>query len=71
MYNHIINFWTCILSYVNINLDFLFKHSTQQVIITLVNKIIICLNFECDGIIIIIFLKIKKAFDTMDHNMIF
>ena len=43
-------------------------HSTQQAIITLVNKITSCL--DCGDLVIGIFLDLKKAFDTVDHKIL-
>ena len=43
-------------------------HSTQQAIISLVNKIISCL--DNDDLVIGVFLDIKKAFDTVDHKIL-
>ena len=45
-------------------------HSTQQAIITLVNRITKCLNSECNDFVIGIFLNLKKAFDTVDHSIL-
>ena len=44
------------------------KHSTQQAIITLVNKITTCLN--SGDLVIGVFLDLKRAFDTVDHNIL-
>ena len=44
------------------------RHSTQQAIITLVNKITSCL--DCGDLVIGIFLDLKKAFDTVDHKIL-
>ena len=44
------------------------RHSTQQAIITLVNKITSCLD---NGYLVIgVFLDLKKAFDTVDHKIL-
>ena len=43
-------------------------HSTQQAIITLVNKIISCL--DNGDMVIGVFLDLKKAFDTVDHKIL-
>ena len=43
-------------------------HSTQQAIITLVNKIISCL--DNGDLVIGVFLDLKKAFDTVDHKIL-
>ena len=44
------------------------RHSTQQAIITLVNKITSYL--DCGDLVIGIFLDLKKAFDTVDHKIL-
>ena len=44
------------------------KHSTQQAIITLVDKIITSL--DKGDIVISVFLDLKKAFDTVDHHIL-
>ena len=43
-------------------------HSTQQAIITLVNKIISCL--DNGDLVIGVFIDLKKAFDTVDHKIL-
>ena len=43
-------------------------HSTQQAIITLVNKIISCLDNS--DLVIGVFLDLKKTFDTVDHKIL-
>ena len=45
------------------------KHSTQQAIITLVDKI--TTSLDKGDIIISVFLDLKKAFDTVDHHILF
>ena len=44
------------------------KHSTQQAIISLVEKITNCL--DSNDIVIGVFLDLKKAFDTVDHDIL-
>ena len=44
------------------------RHSTQQAIITLVNKISSCL--DCGDSVIGVFLYLKKAFDIVDHKIL-
>ena len=43
-------------------------HSTQQAIITRVNKIISCL--DNGDLVIGVFLDLKKSFDTVDHKIL-
>ena len=63
MFNHISDF----IDYLNILYKYQFgfrqKHSTQQAIITLVNKIASSLN--TGDLVIGVFLDLKKAFDTV------
>ena len=44
------------------------KHSTQQAIITLVNKI--TSSLDTGDLVIGVFLDLKKAFDTVDHKIL-
>ena len=44
------------------------RHSTQQAIITHVNKITSCL--DSGGMVIWVLLHIKTAFDTVDHKIL-
>ena len=44
------------------------RHSTQQAIITLVNKITSC--SDCGDLVIGIFLDLKKSVDTVDHKIL-
>ena len=64
--------YNCILKFMDDNhvfykhkYGFRQKHSTQQAIITLVDKIITSL--DKGDIVISVFLDLKKAFDTVDH----
>ena len=66
--------YNCILKFVDANhvsykhqYGFRQKHSTQQAIITLVDKITNSLNKG--DIIISVFLDLKKAFDNVDHHI--
>ena len=45
------------------------KHSTQQAIIMLVDKI--TRSLDAGDIVISVFLDLKKAFDTVDHHILF
>ena len=45
------------------------QHSTQQTIITLVDKI--TSSLDSGDIIIGLFLDLKKAFDTVNHQILF
>ena len=67
MHNHIANFMdTHQVLYIHVyQFGFRSNHSTQQAITTLVNRIIKCLDSECNDIVIRIFLGLKKAFDTV------
>ena len=44
------------------------KHSTQQAIIMLVDKI--TRSLDAGDIVISVFLDLKKAFDTVDHHIL-
>ena len=44
------------------------KHSTQQAIIMLVDKI--TRSLDAGNIVISVFLDLKKAFDTVDHHIL-
>ena len=45
------------------------KHSTQQAIIMLVDKI--TRSLDAGDIVISVFLDLKKSFDTVDHHILF
>ena len=68
MYNHISYF----IDYLNILYKYQFgfrqKHSTQQAIITLVNKI--TSSLDTSDLVIGVFLDLKNAFDTVDHKIL-
>ena len=68
MCNHISDF----IDYLNILYKYQFgfrqKHSTQQAIITLVNKI--SSSLDTGDLVIGVFLDLKKAFDTVDHKIL-
>ena len=70
MYNHIVNFMDTHEVLYKYQFGFRSDHSTQQAIITLVNRITKCLDSECNDIVIGIFLDLKKAFDTVDHTIL-
>ena len=57
------------MSYMTSNLDLDKKHSTQQAIIMLVDKI--TRSLDAGDIVISVFLDLKKAFDTVDHHILF
>ena len=67
--------YTCILKFVYDNhvfyehqYGFTQKHSTQQAIITLVDKI--TTSLDKGDIIISVLLDLKKAFDTVGHHIL-
>ena len=68
IYNHLIDF----MDHNDILYVYQFSarkgHSTQQAIITFVNKIISCLD-NC-YLVIGVFLDLEKAFDTVDHKIL-
>ena len=68
MYNIVIDFMDNNNAIYKYQFGFRQKHSTQQAIITLVNKITTCLN--SGDLVIGVFLDLKKAFDTVDHNIL-
>ena len=68
MYNHIVDFMDSNCSIYKYQFGFRQRHSTQQAIITLVEKITSLLD---DGDLVIgVFLDIKKAFHTVDHRIL-
>ena len=69
MYNHIISFMNKNDVLYDQQFGFRQKHSTQQAIIMLVDKITRSLN--AGDIVISVFLDLKKAFDTVDHHILF
>ena len=66
IYNKLITFLDRYNIYPN-QFGFRQKHSTHHALITLVDKITISLNHG--DIVIGIFLDLKKAFDTVHHNI--
>ena len=64
MYNHIIDSLNVLYKY---QFGFRHKHSTQQAIITLVNKI--TSSLDTGDLVIGVFRDLKKAFDTVDHTI--
>ena len=56
------------MSYMTSNLDFDKKHSTQQAIIMLVDKM--TRSLDARDIVVSVFLDLKKAFDTVDHHIL-
>ena len=68
MYNHIISFMNKNDVLYDQQFGFRQKHSTQQTIIMLVDKITRYL--DAGDIVISVFLDLKKAFDTADHHIL-
>ena len=68
IYNHLIDFMNHNDILYGYQFGFRKGHSTQQAIITLVNKIISCL--DNGDLVIGVFLDLKKAFDTVDHKIL-
>ena len=68
MYNHVIDF----LEHNNILYDFQFgfrkHHSTNHAIITMVEKVSNAL--DTGKIVVGVFLDLKKAFDTVNHDIL-
>ena len=69
MYNHIISFMNKNDVLYDKQFGFRQKHSTQQAIIMLVDKI--TRSLDGGDIVISVFLDLKKAFDTVDHHILF
>ena len=69
IYNHIISFMNKIDVLYDQKFGFRQKHSTQQAIIMLVDKI--TRSLDAGDIVISVFLDLKKAFDTVDHHILF
>ena len=69
MYNHIISFMNKNDVLYDQQFGFRQKHSTQQAIIMLVDKI--TRSLDAGDIVISVFLDLKKAFDTVDHHILF
>jgi len=68
MYNHVLNFMNKNNIIYEHQYGFRQKHSTQQAIITLVDRI--THSLDKGDIVISVFLDLKKAFDTVDHNIL-
>ena len=68
MYNHIISFMNKNDVLYDQQFGFRQKHSTQQAIIMLVDKI--TRSLDAGDIVISVFLDLKKAFDTVDHHIL-
>ena len=68
MYNHIVNFMDSNDSIYKYQFGFRQRHSTQQAIITLVEKI--TSSLDNGDFVIGVFLDLKKAFDTVDHHIL-
>ena len=68
MYNHIVDFMDSNCSIYKYQFGFRQRHSTQQVIITLVETITSSLDHG--DLAIGVFLGLKKAFDTVDHRIL-
>ena len=69
MYNHIISFMNKNDVLYDKQFGFRQKHSTQQAIIMLVDKI--TRSLDSGDIVISVFFDLKKAFDTVDHHILF
>ena len=69
MYNHISDFIESVNVLYNYQFRFRQRHSTQQPSITLVNKI--TSSRDTGDLVIGVFLDLKKAVDTVDHNILF
>ena len=68
IYNHIVDFMDSNDSIYKYQFGFRERHSTQQAIITLVEKI--TSSLDNGDIVIGVFLDLKKAFDTVDHHIL-
>ena len=68
MYNHIVDFMDSNCSIYKYQFGFRQRHSTQQAIITLVEKITSSLDHR--DLVIGVFLDLKRAFDTVDHQIL-
>ena len=69
MYNHIISFMNKNDVLYDQQYGFKQKHSTQQAIIMIVDEII--KSLDAGDIVISVFLDLKKAFDMVDHHILF
>ena len=68
MYNHVLHFMDMHDIFYERQFGFREKHSTQQAIITLVDRI--THSLDRGDIVISVFLDLKKAFDTVDHQIL-
>ena len=68
MYNHVLEFMDKNNIIYKYQFGFRQKHSTQQAIISLVNKITSCI--DSGDLMIGVFLDLKKAFDTVNHTIL-
>ena len=68
MYNHVVEFMNINNIIYKYQFGFRQRHSTQQAIITLLNKITSSIN--SGDLMIGVFLDLKKAFDTVTHSIL-
>ena len=68
MYNHISDFIESVNVLSKYQFRFRQRHSTQQSIITMVNKI--TSSLDTGDLVIGVFLDLKKSFDTVDHKIL-
>ena len=68
MYNYITDFIDSLNVLYKYQFGFRHKHSTQQAIITLFNKM--TSSLDTGDLVIGVFLGLKKAFDTVDHKIL-
>ena len=68
MYNHVVEFMNINNIIDKYQFGFRQRHSTQQAIITLVNKI--TSSIDSGDLMIGVFLDLKKAFDTLTHSIL-
>ena len=66
MHNHISDFIESVNVLYKYQFGFRQRHSTQQAIITLVNKL--TSSLDTGDLVMGVFLNLKTAFDTVDHN---
>ena len=69
MYNNVVNFRDKNDTFYKYQFGFRKSHLTQHAIITLVDKI--TLSLDSEDLIIGVFLDFKKAFDTVNHHILF
>ena len=68
MYNHVVEFMNINNIIYKYQFGFRQRHSTQQAIITLVNKI--TSSIDSGDLMIGVFLDLKKSFDTVTHSIL-